>query len=291
MPALETFLRSNGETLLYVIFFGAILGFGLLEALVEMRPKHSDRAKRWPTNWALTALNIALLGALPVSALLISDFAQGRGIGLLNSLNLPLWATVIAGILIFSLQSWAVHYAMHHVPVLWRLHRVHHTDTHMDISTTVRFHPVEFLVQLPISAAVILLTGAPPAAVMLNELFDAAINVFSHSNIRLPCWIDRAMSRIIVTPHVHRIHHSTKVAETNSNFGATLPLWDILFGTYRTKTADQLAAQPIGLTEMQDRRAYSLWWALTLPFRPIRMHVKEGPENERTPTAPVPADR
>jgi len=269
MTPLEPFLRIHGETLLYIVFFGSIIALGLLEVIVEMRAGHADRRRRWPVNWGLTILNIVLLGLLPLSALIFADYARDNGIGLMNFFDIPLWVAVIVAILVFSFQSWAVHYAMHYVPILWRLHRVHHTDRHMDISTTVRFHPFEFLVQAPISALIVLAMGAPPVAVIVYELLDAAINVFSHSNIRLPHWLDRFLSRIIVTPHVHRIHHSTRVAETNSNFGATLPIWDMLMGTYRRKTANELAEQPIGLDEMQDARATSLWWAITLPFRDI----------------------
>jgi sterol desaturase/sphingolipid hydroxylase (fatty acid hydroxylase superfamily) len=270
MPPLETYLRLNGETLLYVVFFGALVGFGLLETVAAMRASGAKRARRWPMNAALTVLNILLLGALPISALIISDTARDAGLGLLNHVDLAPAVEIGLAIAAFSLQSWAVHYAMHRIPWLWRIHRVHHTDTHMDISTTVRFHPVEFLIQLPVSAVVIFATGAAPTAVMLYELADAAINVFSHSNIRLPGMLDRVLSRMIVTPHLHRIHHSTWQPDTDSNFGATLPVWDMLFGTYRRKTLAALAEQPIGLDEMQDARAYSLWWALTLPLRNIK---------------------
>ncbi len=291
MPAFESFLRLNGETLLYAVFFGGVFLFCLLETRITMRRRDPDRLHRWPTNWALTALNIAILGALPVSSLLISDFAQDRSLGLMNILQPPLWLAVVLAVLLLSLQSWAVHFAMHHVPLLWRLHRVHHTDTHMDVSTTVRFHPLEFLLQLPISAAIIVTTGLPPVAIILYELMDAAINLFSHANIRLPRRLDAALSRLIVTPHLHRIHHSTRVSETNSNFGATLLLWDMLFGTYRRKPADALATQPIGLSEMQDPRASSLWWAITLPFRDIRLHPKDQDDHSPSDTRLRPDSR
>ncbi len=185
-----------------------------------------------------------------------------------------------ATILAFSFQSWAVHLAMHKLPWLWRLHRVHHSDTHLDVSTTVRFHPLEFALQLPVSAAVILSLGAPPSAVILYELMDAAINVFAHANIRLPGRIDHILSRVIVTPHLHRVHHSTRRRETDSNFGATLPIWDIAFGTWRARTPEELAVQPIGLNEMQDARASSLWWALSLPFRDIRQPRPAAPPRQ-----------
>ncbi|MGB7261756.1 MAG: sterol desaturase family protein [Albidovulum sp.] len=279
MPAFEALLRLNGETWLYAIFFGSLAVFAFLETRIAMCESGAFRGRRWPVNAALTVLNIAILGAVPVTALMIADFARDQGLGLVNLLDVPMLISLPGAILLFSLQSWAVHYAMHRVPVLWRLHRVHHTDTHMDISTTVRFHPAEFLLQLPVSAALILASGAPPAAAILYELADAAINVFSHSNIRLPSVVDRILSRLIVTPHLHRIHHSPRPRETDSNFGATLPVWDMIFGTYRVKTPDALARQAIGLDEMQDARAYSLWWALTLPFR----NIQRGKDAENQP--------
>lgn len=266
----EVFLRTGGETLLYAVFFGGIALFGLIETRAALRRTGPDRARRWPTNWALAALNIMVLGAMPVTALAASDWAKGAGVGMFNNTELPLTVTVPASILIFSLQSWAVHFAMHNVPVLWRLHRVHHTDTHMDVSTTVRFHPLELVVQMPVGLAVVALTGAPPAGVILYELADTAINVFSHANIRLPRSLNAVLSRIIVTPHLHAVHHSARGPETDSNFGATLPVWDMLFGTYRAKSAEALDAQTFGLDEMQDERASSLWWAISLPFRQIR---------------------
>jgi sterol desaturase/sphingolipid hydroxylase (fatty acid hydroxylase superfamily) len=270
MSPLELVLRLEAETWLYAFFFGPILLFGLLETRAALRPVPAHRMRRWPTNWALTALNIGLLGALPISGLILADIARDAQIGLLNQIVLPLWAQIVIGFGVLSFQSWGVHFAMHHIPILWRLHRVHHTDTHLDVSTTVRFHPLEFAVQLPVSAAVILSLGLPPAVVILYELFDATINVFSHSNVRIPRILDRMLSRLIVTPNVHRIHHSPVMPETNSNFGATLPIWDMVFGTYLRKSAEALARQQIGLDEMQDARAYSLWWAISLPFRSIR---------------------
>ena len=155
MSGLELFLRENGETVLYVVFFGSLVLFGALETRAAMRASGSLRKKRWPLNAALTALNIVLLGALPVTSLIIADYARINGIGIMNQFDVPLWVGLLAGLALFSFQSWAVHYAMHYIPFLWRIHRVHHTDTHMDISTTVRFHPAEFLIQLPISASII----------------------------------------------------------------------------------------------------------------------------------------
>ncbi|MCP4384901.1 MAG: sterol desaturase family protein [Hyphomicrobiales bacterium] len=156
---------------------------------------------------------------------------RANGWGLFSQIELPFVVLLVAGFLIRSLVSWLFHYAMHNVPLLWRVHRVHHTDTHLDVSTTVRFHPLESVLSAPLVIGTVLLFGIPPVVIMLSELFDAAIAVFSHANIRMPCCLERTFGLVVITPHLHRIHHSTVVRETNSNYGATLVYWDMLFGT------------------------------------------------------------
>jgi sterol desaturase/sphingolipid hydroxylase (fatty acid hydroxylase superfamily) len=280
----EDFLRAQGETLLFASFFATLAVLAILETRAAMRTDGARRRQRWPANFALTALNIAVMGALPLSQLAMADLARDQGLGLLNQRPSGPFLGLIVTFLAFSLQSWAVHLAMHKLPVLWRVHRVHHTDTHLDISTTVRFHPVEFIIQMPISAAVVLALGAPPPAVILYGIFDALVNAFSHANLRLPARLERALGLVIVTPHLHRVHHSPVWPETDSNFGATLPIWDRLFGTFRAKAPEALAEQGIGLTEMQDSRAWSIWWMLSLPFRSILRDA--AGENRKSLDAP-----
>jgi sterol desaturase/sphingolipid hydroxylase (fatty acid hydroxylase superfamily) len=281
----EDILRSQGDSILFVTFFAVLTVLALLETRAAMRAEGARRRQRWPMNFALTAANIALMSALPLSQLAMADLARDQGLGIMNQRPTGPFLGLVVTFLAFSLQSWAVHLAMHKVPFLWRVHRVHHTDTHLDISTTVRFHPVEFIIQMPVSAVVVLALGTPPAAIILYGLFDAVVNAFSHANLRLPERFDQLLGLVIVTPHLHRVHHSPVQPETDSNFGATLPLWDRLFGTFRAKTPDALAKQGIGLTEMQDERAWSLWWAVSLPFRSIlRNGAGEGPKASDAPT-------
>lgn len=268
MSSVETALRAQGDALLFSLFGATITILAILETRAAMRAG-VDRMHRWPANIALTLMNVAVMGVLPLSGLAVADFARDTGTGIMNLWPVPLWVGLTVSFLAFSLQSWAVHLTMHKLPVLWRFHRVHHTDTQLDVSTTVRFHPLEIALQAPISAAVVLAIGAPPAAAILYGIFDALVNAFSHANLHLPRRLDSALAWLIVTPHLHRIHHSPLQPETDSNFGATLPLWDRLFGTFRSKSPEALALQGIGLSEMQDERAHSLIWALTLPFRPI----------------------
>lgn len=283
MTGFETALRGNMEMLIYMVFFGALILLALLETIIALRAEGAMRLRRWPANFALTAINIVVLGALPLGAVTAADLARSLEIGLLNWLEAPFAAALALTFLARSLGSWGVHYAMHNVPLLWRVHRVHHTDTHLDVSTTVRFHPLEFLISAPVAVGVVIALGLPPAAVMLFELFDAGIAVFSHANIRLPARFERLLNRFIITPNMHRIHHSTVERETNSNYGATLVIWDRVFGTYRRKQRDALERQRLGLDEVDANRASSLWFSLGLPFREIRRNTDKNRVPGNTP--------
>jgi len=266
MPALESFVRENMDPLIYGCFFGSLLLLGLLELWITRSERAAPRRRRWPANGAITVLNIVLLGALPLSGLVVAELAQANGWGLFNQLEFSVAVVLIAGFLIRSFASYTIHVAMHKVPILWRLHRVHHTDTAMDVSTTVRFHPLEFIVSVPIIVGLIAMTGIPPLVIMLYELFDAVMAVFSHANIRLPRPIERILQWLLVTPDMHRVHHSSTQAETDSNYGATLSIWNRLFRTYQVKSDAGLTAMELGLSECRDKRTSSFWWLMALPF-------------------------
>jgi sterol desaturase/sphingolipid hydroxylase (fatty acid hydroxylase superfamily) len=284
MENLDTILRTQIEPITYVVFFGLLIIFGLVETRVERSHKLPTRTGRWPANVGLTVVNIVVLGALPLSGVVFADWVRDGGIGLFNWIETNPVVAVIGGILVRSFTSWATHLAMHKIPFLWRFHRVHHSDTFIDISTTVRFHPIEFLINLPITMTAIAIFGISPVTLMLYEVFDAGMNVFTHANVRLPRWADSALQKLIVTPDMHRVHHSSYHRETDSNYGATLSIWDHLFCTHRSKDDDDLAAMEIGLREVQDRRANSLIWLVALPFMPIRIkRLKPGPEATQRP--------
>lgn len=277
--AVETFLRRNDEPLQYAAFFGALALMGALE-LRARRGRGRGRFRRWPANWALTVLNIALLGALPLTGLAAADLARERGWGLLHHPAVPLAAALVLGFLARSLVSYGIHVAMHKAPLLWRVHRVHHSDTALDVSTTVRFHPLEFAVQVPLVIGALLALGIHPTVVIAYEIFDAAMNVFTHADIRLPRPLDRALRLVVVTPEMHRVHHSAVQAETDSNYGATLSIWDRLFGTHRT--GDPAA---IGLADLPERPARNPLWLLALPFLgPAGLQARRWPERaDRAP--------
>lgn len=284
MEALDAFLRTRIEPLQYVAFFGAMGLFGLAEAVVARSARPSRRRRRWPLNYGLTALNILIIGALPVSGVVVADYAQDAGIGLFNWVDAEPLVALVIGFLFRSFLSWAMHLAMHRVPILWNVHRVHHTDTFLDVSTTVRFHPVEFLINTPVLIGASLFMGIPPVALMLYEVFDTTMNVFTHANVRVPRRLERALRLVFVTPDMHRVHHSSFYRETDSNYGATLSIWDHIFGTYRDKNEEGLAVMELGLKECQDARSDSAVWLLKLPFTPTRIAKAEklgrSPVNE-----------
>jgi sterol desaturase/sphingolipid hydroxylase (fatty acid hydroxylase superfamily) len=267
---LEAFMRAQFEPLQYVAFFGMFAAFALFEVVAPRDGAPAGRLWRWPSNIVLTLLTIALTSAMPVTMIAAADFAQANGFGALNVFEVPLEAALAAGFLGRAFLSWGTHYLNHKVPFLWAIHRVHHADTRLDVSTTVRFHPLEFVFTTPLALAGVVAIGVPPLALLVYEVMDASVTVFSHANVRLPWWIDRPLSLFIVTPDVHRVHHSSYQPETDSNYGAVLTIWDRLLGTYRRKAADDLATQENGLEEVQDSRSRNLFWLLVLPFIALR---------------------
>lgn len=262
----EAFVRSSFELLQYAAFFGVFAIFALLEGVAPRDPSPAMRVRRWPANVVLTAMNIVVLSTLPVGIVAAADWAQGARFGLLHMIEVSPWAAFAIGFLGRAFLSWGTHYLNHKVPFLWAIHRVHHADTRLDVSTTVRFHPLEFVFTTPLTLAGVVLLGAPPVAILIYELMDASVTVFSHANVRLPWWVDRPLRLFIVTPDVHRVHHSSHQPETDSNYGAVLTIWDRVLGTYRRKSAEDLATQETGLSETQDSRSRNLLWLLILPF-------------------------
>jgi sterol desaturase/sphingolipid hydroxylase (fatty acid hydroxylase superfamily) len=202
---------------------------------------------------------------VPVSALWAATFARQNGIGLFNQIDAP-WLAIAGTLLVRSLASYVNHVLMHKVPLLWRLHRVHHADTHLDVSTTARFHPLEFGPGLFIMLPAVMAFGLSPWVLIVYEILDAVVNLCSHANLRLPERLDRALRWIFVTPNMHSIHHSSWQPETDSNYGAVFTLWDRLFGTYSERPAGGFEAMRIGLEEIPDERASSFLWQLKSPL-------------------------
>lgn len=250
------------------VFFGVFALMALLELLIPFRREASQRASRWPANIGIVVIDSLLVRLVaPAGAVSIAFFAETKGIGLLNSVALPGWAEVLAAVLVLDFAIWAQHLVFHKVPMLWRLHRMHHADTGYDVTTALRFHPIEILLSLGIKAAMILLIGAPALAVMIFEVLLNATAMFNHANVRLPDGLDRLLRLIVVTPGMHRVHHSTVQAETDSNYGFNSPWWDRLFGTYRAAPSAGEDGMVFGLETFRAPEERGFLRMLTQPFR------------------------
>jgi sterol desaturase/sphingolipid hydroxylase (fatty acid hydroxylase superfamily) len=249
----------------------ALLVFALLagwELLAPCRALSVGRRARWPHNFGLLVVNtLAVRLLIPAAAVGASLYAAGHGIGLFHWLNLRLSVAALAGFLALDLVIYAQHVAFHHVPLLWRLHRMHHADLDIDVSTGVRFHPFEILISLSIKIATVMALGIPPVAVFVFEAVLNATSMFNHSNVRMPVAVERVLRLLLVTPDMHRVHHSVIRRETDSNFGFNLPWWDRLFGTYRSEPAAGHQDMTIGLPVFRNREELRLDRMLLQPFR------------------------
>ena len=208
---------------------------------------------------------MALL-AVPLAAVAASFFAKERELGLLNQVDWPYWLKVLIALLVLDLAIWFQHLVSHKMPIFWRLHQVHHADRDIDVTTAVRFHPVEIALSMLWKIAVVVPLGAPPFAVFLFEVILNACAMFNHANIALPAWLDRALRIFVVTPDMHRVHHSVLRSEHDRNFGFNLSLWDHLFGTYLAEPKAGQQGMTIGLTPYQSEAPTRFGWSLWLPF-------------------------
>jgi sterol desaturase/sphingolipid hydroxylase (fatty acid hydroxylase superfamily) len=204
---------------------------------------------------------------LPITAVGLALFAEAHGFGLFNIIALPAWASIIISVILLDLAIYLQHVLFHAVPALWRLHRMHHADLEFDVTTGLRFHPVEILLSTGIKLAVVAALGTPAAAVLIFELLLNATSMFNHSNVRVPPAVDRILRWFVVTPDMHRVHHSILRRETNSNFGFNLPWWDRLLGTYRAQPAAGHDGMTIGIEQFRDPRELGLDRMLLQPFR------------------------
>lgn len=252
------------------VFLGLFLLFGGLEAWAPRRARALPRGSRWITNLSITVLDTVVLRAmavfLPALAVGAALDAAAQGWGLFNRLDWAPWLEVLLAVLILDLAIWAQHLVTHKVPLFWRFHRVHHADRDMDVTTAVRFHPVEIAASMGLKIVLVYLLGPAAVAVLAFEVLLNGTALFNHANLALPVALDRALRRVLVTPDMHRVHHSTRREEHDSNYGFALSVWDRLFGTYRAEAQGGVSAMTVGL-EWQDERPARLGWSLWLPFR------------------------
>jgi sterol desaturase/sphingolipid hydroxylase (fatty acid hydroxylase superfamily) len=251
-------ILANEPLIRMAIFLGILLAMALWEVAAPRRRREIPRLLRWSNNLGVVVIDTLLVRlTFPIVAVGLALVAQERGWGLFNVFDVPAWIAFLVSVLALDLAIYLQHVMFHAVPALWRLHRMHHADLEFDVTTGLRFHPVEILLSMGIKLAVVAALGPPAVAVLVFEVLLNATAMFNHSNIRIPSAIDRVLRLFVVTPDMHRVHHSIHPSETNSNFGFNLPWWDRLLGTYRPQPRDGHEAMTIGIEQFRTRR--DLW--------------------------------
>jgi sterol desaturase/sphingolipid hydroxylase (fatty acid hydroxylase superfamily) len=248
-------------------FLGVFAAMTLWELADPRRRLTTAKGPRWFANLGITIVDTVVVRLLfPAAAVGMAVVAAERGWGIFNQVSAPAALTIVASVLLLDLAIYLQHVMFHAIPVLWRLHKVHHADVDFDVTTGLRFHPVEIVLSMLIKLGVVLFLGPPVVAVLIFEVLLNATAMFNHGNVRIALSLDRGLRWFVVTPDMHRVHHSIIRRETNSNFGFNLPWWDRLFGTYRAKPAAGQEGMTIGLEQYQEQRRQSLAWMLVLPF-------------------------
>lgn len=252
------------------IFYGTVMCLAVAELKVPSRCQSEPVSRRWITNIGLFVLGFVVQRiCAPVSVIIVAEAAVRSGNGVFQFIGWPGWATVLLGVLLLDLWKYVEHRLLHGISMLWQLHMVHHSDVEADFTTAERHHPLEIIVGVAGTIAVVYLLGIPPFAVVIYLLLATPIALISHANIRLSGGVDRWLRCISVTPAVHMVHHSAAKQETDSNFGMLLTVWDRIFGTYRTSTPAEEAARVIGLEYFRDARSARFDQVLCQPFRSL----------------------
>ncbi len=266
------FTTEHEAALRIAIFLVVFLIMAAWEVFAPRRRLAVPRGRRWVANLGILIINTALVRAIfPAAAVGIALFAEARGVGLLHAFELYMGLKFLLALIALDLAIYLQHVMFHAVPLLWRLHRVHHADLDIDVTTGTRFHPVEMLLSMGIKAAAILVIGAPALAVLVFEIALNVTAMFNHSNARVPGRLDAILRWLVVTPDMHRVHHSIRPEETNRNFGFNLPWWDRLFGTYQGAPRDGHDRMIIGIPECRDAsRCTTFSGMLAMPFVTLR---------------------
>jgi sterol desaturase/sphingolipid hydroxylase (fatty acid hydroxylase superfamily) len=263
-------------------FFGFWSVFALLALMEVLFPAmlhRPDRTERWPTNIGLGLVNMAIVPLAPLSGVAAAEWAHRAGTGLFNLVETPWLAVALATIAIRSFAGYALHVLVHKVPFLWRVHRVHHLDTKLDVSTTLRSHPLEIALKLLVIVPVVIVFGLNAAVLIAYEVVEALTDTFSHANLELPRSLDSALCWLIITPNMHSIHHSSYQPETDSNYGAVFSIWDRLFGTYTAEPNTCRRNREIGLKGVRDERTASFWWQIKSPLLRFDVEASRSVEN------------
>ena len=265
---LTEFIISNEISIRLAFFIGMLGIMALWEIAMPKRELSVSKSIRWINNLGIVVLNTVILRLIfPAAAVGMAVLAESQSWGILHYLQVPNWFALIISVIVMDAVIYIQHVLVHAVPILWRLHRVHHADLDFDVTTGSRFHPLEIILSMIIKFATILVLGPPIVAVVISEVLLNVTSMFNHGNIRIPLSVDRVLRWFIVTPDMHRVHHSVEDDETNSNFGFNFPWWDRLFGTYRDQPRAGHEKMIIGISTFRDR-GYCTWLPgmLALPF-------------------------
>lgn len=280
---MDTFVIEHEPVIRLVLFFGILMLMVAWELFAPRRNLTTSKSLRWSANLVLVAVNSILVRVIfPVAAVGIALIADEQHWGLLNNTSLPMWLELLIAVVLLDLVIYLQHVMFHAIPLLWRLHMVHHTDLDFDVTTGVRFHPLEIILSMIIKIAAVTAIGPAAIAVIIFEIVLNASSMFNHGNIKLPGYIDRVLRLMIVTPDMHRVHHSVIRRETNSNYGFNLAWWDRLFGTYRDQPAAGHKDMIIGLEHFRDPGLLTLPRLLALPVtgRPGIYPINRGDEKK-----------
>jgi sterol desaturase/sphingolipid hydroxylase (fatty acid hydroxylase superfamily) len=269
---MDEFLDQGDDLLRFAVFAGVFLVMAAVEFFWPKRKLIASKGRRWLTNIGISVtagvlIRLMATAIVPIAAVAVAFYAEDHQIGLLNHAPWPAWVKVAVSLVLLDLAIWAQHLASHKIPVLWRLHKVHHADRDIDVTTAVRFHPIEIGLSMLWKIVVVLVLGAPPLAVFLFEVILNACAMFNHANVALPSWADAILRLVVVTPDMHRVHHSVRRREHDSNYGFNLSLWDRLFRTYTAQPEGGHQGMTIGLNTYQTEEPSKLGWSLVLPFR------------------------
>jgi sterol desaturase/sphingolipid hydroxylase (fatty acid hydroxylase superfamily) len=264
---MSEFVLSHQAPIRLGFFFGLLALIALWELGAPRRHLTVSKALRWTNNLAIVFVNSLLLRLIfPAAAMGMALLAEQRDWGLFHNYAVPGWAAVVLSVVALDLVIYLQHVMVHAVPLLWRLHRMHHADLDIDVTTGARFHPLEIVLSMLIKMGTVVLLGAPPPAVLIFEVLLNGTAMFNHGNVRLPVGVDRVLRWFVVTPDMHRVHHSIRPEETNSNFGFNLPWWDRLFQTYRAQPREGHTGMTIGIEQFREPRYLQLHWLLAQPL-------------------------
>jgi len=268
---MEVISGLSETTLRLSVFAGVFIIMAVAEALMPRRERVLPKSRRWFTNLGLVVINSVFVRVtFPMVAIGAAAVAEARGWGLLAFTDWPVWIKTLVAVLVLDWAIYVQHVATHKIPVLWRLHQVHHADRDIDVTSGTRFHPIEIALSMIYKMAVVVALGASPLAVLIFEVVLNAMAMFSHANFDLGATLDRWVRLVVVTPDMHRVHHSEIHEETDSNYGFNLSIWDRIFRTYRPQPRRGHIDMTIGLAPYQDEKPASLKWSLLLPFQRMK---------------------